>query len=342
MPYRKNKADYIVKPDKYKHKKPKSNNPWSRNYDDSPEDNGGSFSQPQDYSQGYINPYVNTPNAPVFDRPSIQDNEANLRSFMADSNKPPHLQNRWKKQPSKPDFSQLSDREKCCCEPKEEEFDFDINENYKLPHSKAGQAFGDNDFLSKNKRPIWERAVRERLKDRLGVKEIYLQDIADTYRQDLCQCIQNVELIIEMAKEKKDDYELYEKMLKELIQGKAELEFILETITQNGIKVKISPVHFNGTTALKMRSKTIIIEVNSSTVAGELKLNLSNLAHELAHLFYFLSGTEAASTPNYAIETHDVYDELDAYIRERSVEHTRLLNPNIYTDKYGDRAGEVI
>ena len=158
------KRVYAPKPDKYKHKKPKSNNPWSRNYDDSPEDNGGSFSQPQDYSQGYINPYVNTPNAPVFDRPSIQDNEANLRSFMADSNKPPHLQNRWKKQPSKPDFSQLSDREKCCCEPKREEFEADLENMGKVEY-RYGKAYHEEKPIWNKAKQPWEKSAWEARKD---------------------------------------------------------------------------------------------------------------------------------------------------------------------------------
>ena len=163
MPYRKNKADYIVKPDKYKHKKPKSNNPWSRNYDDSPEDNGGSFSPPQDYSQGYQNPYVHTPDAPVFDRPSVQDNEANLRSFMADSNKPPHLQNRWKKQPSKPDFSQLSDREKCCCEPKGED-NSDLENMGKVEY-RYGKAYHEEKPIWNKAKQPWEKSAWEARKD---------------------------------------------------------------------------------------------------------------------------------------------------------------------------------
>ncbi len=170
MPYRKNRADYIVKPDKYKHKKPKSNNPWSRNYDDSVKGEDTTLSQPQDYSQGYQNPYVHTPAPPVFDRPSVQDGEANLRSFMADSNKPPHLQNRWKQQPSKPDFSQLSDREKCCCEPKEEGFDFDQGIDLNLPHSKVGLSKQEGNFKEymQSMKP-WEKSAWEARKRAEGM-----------------------------------------------------------------------------------------------------------------------------------------------------------------------------
>ncbi len=163
------KRVYAPKPDKYKHKKPKSRNPWSPNYDDSPEKEDTTLFTPQDYSQGYINPYVNTPDAPVFDTPSVQDGEANLRSFL-DSNKPPHLQNRWKQQPERFTFSQLSDREKCSCEPKKEEkFEFEINENARLPHSRGGLAFEGEDFVVKSEKRclLWKRLCGKG-KDRFG------------------------------------------------------------------------------------------------------------------------------------------------------------------------------
>ncbi len=163
MPYRKNKADYIVKPDKYKHKKPKSNNPWSRNYDDSVKGEDTSLSQPQDYSQGYQNPYVHTPDAPVFDRPSVQDNEANLRNFIADSSKPPHLQNRWKQQSSKPDFSQLSDREKCCCESKGED-NSDLENMGKVEY-RYGKAYHEEKPIWNKAKQPWEKSAWEARKD---------------------------------------------------------------------------------------------------------------------------------------------------------------------------------
>ncbi len=161
MPYKKSKADYIVKPDKYKHTKPKSRNPWSPNYDDSPKEEDTTLFMPQDYSQGYVNPYVNTPDAPVFDTPSAQKNVANLRSFL-DSNKPLHLQNRWKQQPERFTFSQPI--EKCSCDPKKEGFEYDINENASLPYSRGGLGFDGDDFVVKSEKkmpaletPVWER-----------------------------------------------------------------------------------------------------------------------------------------------------------------------------------------
>ena len=166
------KRVYAPKPDKYKHKKPKSNNPWSRNYDDSVRGEDTTLSQPQDYSQGYQNPYVHTPAPPVFDRPSVQDGEANLRSFMADSNKPPHLQNRWKKQPSKPDFSQLSDREKCCCEPKGEGFEADLENMGKVEY-RYGKAYHEEKPIWNKAKQPWEKSAWEARKDgdrQIGIK----------------------------------------------------------------------------------------------------------------------------------------------------------------------------
>ncbi len=158
------KRVYAPKPDKYKHKKPKSKNPWSRNYDDSPEDNGGSFSPPQDYSQGYQNPYVHTPDAPVFDRPSVQDNEANLRNFMADSNKPPYLQNRWKKE--KPQ-SHLFKEEKCKCE---KEMPFEAEENFEVPYM-YGKAYHPlPQPVWKQEKPIWEKTARKHAMDNKAIQ----------------------------------------------------------------------------------------------------------------------------------------------------------------------------
>ncbi len=125
------KRVYAPKPDKYKHKKPKSRNPWSPNYDDSPEKEDTTLFMPQDYSQGYVNPYVNTPDAPVFDTPSAQDNAANLQDFM-NNNKPPHLQNRWKQQPERFTFSQPI--EKCGCEKKEDGYELDYDNIGKVPY----------------------------------------------------------------------------------------------------------------------------------------------------------------------------------------------------------------
>ena len=72
MPYFRGDGHYHPRPDRYKHKKPKSKNPWSPNYDDKEKEDTTTYSQqPQDYSQGYVNPYVNTPDAPVLDTTSF-------------------------------------------------------------------------------------------------------------------------------------------------------------------------------------------------------------------------------------------------------------------------------
>lgn len=145
-----------------KRTKRKNKNPWSRNYAPD-EDTVNNSPQPQDYSQGYINPYVQTPNKPVFDTPSVQENAGNLQDFM-NSNNPPQFQNRWKKQPSTFTFSQLSDREKCGCEPKKEASEIDYDNIGKVPY-RYGKAFhGEKSVVyKKNERPIWERVVAEKM-----------------------------------------------------------------------------------------------------------------------------------------------------------------------------------
>ncbi len=159
MPHFRGDGHYRPRPDKYKHKKPKSRNPWSPNYDDSPEKEDTTLFMQQDYSQGYINPYVNTPDAPVFDTPSAQDNAENLQNFM-NNNKPPHLQNRWKQQPSSFAFSQPF--EKCGCEPKqEEEFEFDLGPDWELPHSKVGQNTQKGNFDEFIAERPWEKRAAE-------------------------------------------------------------------------------------------------------------------------------------------------------------------------------------
>ncbi len=329
MPHFRGDGHYRPRPDKYKHKKPKSRNPWSPNYDDSPQEETGYFSQPQDYSQGYVNPYVNAPDAPVFDTSSAQDNAGNLQDFM-DSNKPPHLQNRWKQQPERFTFSQPI--EKCSCEPKQEAFEFDINE--KVPYMYGKAYHGEKSVVYANtERPIWEKKAAEGRKlfntyadhpKDIVEGEINFRDYSEKYRKALCDSINKLSNIIIEAKNQNHPYDLYQKMLSELQQSKAEFEFIIDIIDSEGITIKVKKGSGGATTFDQYKAyKIIAMEVIGNRVKGEDNFLMSNFIHEMKHVYSFLSGEEAIYGKNTATETHDVYDEIIAYISEKCYEYTR-------------------